>query len=127
MNLLQRSVRTKTSRHHRTLGLPFFLFVGRFLQPYDAGILDILRANYGAARNEVKHENGPFWQLGKMAFHCPRCNAGYTYKKTLKTHMKYDCGKEPRCTAVGLEQLNASEQLYLPEVQRGFPEDVGSD
>ncbi|KAL6434184.1 hypothetical protein ACFW04_005946 [Cataglyphis niger] len=31
-----------------------------------------------------------------MAYHCPRCNAGYTYKKTLKTHMKYDCGKEPR-------------------------------
>ncbi|XP_032456442.1 longitudinals lacking protein, isoforms A/B/D/L-like [Nasonia vitripennis] len=34
---------------------------------------------------------------GKLAsYHCPRCNAGYTYKKTLMTHMKYDCGKEPR-------------------------------
>ncbi|EZA51253.1 hypothetical protein X777_09930 [Ooceraea biroi] len=32
-----------------------------------------------------------------------------------------------RCTPVGLEQLNVSEQLYLPEVQRRFPEDVGSD
>ncbi|CAG5097835.1 Similar to lola: Longitudinals lacking protein [Cotesia congregata] len=36
------------------------------------------------------------WYPGKMAYHCPRCNAGYTYKKTLKTHLKYDCGKEPR-------------------------------
>ncbi|XP_011639998.1 longitudinals lacking protein isoform X7 [Pogonomyrmex barbatus] len=69
---------------------------GRFLQPYDARIMDILRVNYGGSQNEVKHENGPFWQSGKMAYHCPRCNAGYTYKKTLKTHMKYDCGKEPR-------------------------------
>ncbi|XP_032662674.1 zinc finger protein 16-like [Odontomachus brunneus] len=69
----------------------------QLLQPYDAGILDILRASYAGNRNEVKHENGPFWrQSGKMAYHCPRCNAGYTYKKTLKTHMKYDCGKEPR-------------------------------
>ncbi|KAL6263998.1 hypothetical protein P5V15_004079 [Pogonomyrmex californicus] len=58
--------------------------------------MDILRVNYGGSQNEVKHENGPFWQSGKMAYHCPRCNAGYTYKKTLKTHMKYDCGKEPR-------------------------------
>ncbi|XP_077258196.1 uncharacterized protein LOC143895167 isoform X5 [Temnothorax americanus] len=69
---------------------------GRYLQPYDARIMDILRVNYGGSQNEVKHENGPFWQSGKMAYHCPRCNAGYTYKKTLKTHMKYDCGKEPR-------------------------------
>ncbi|KAL0132445.1 hypothetical protein PUN28_000290 [Cardiocondyla obscurior] len=58
--------------------------------------MDILRVNYGGSQNEVKNENGPFWQSGKMAYHCPRCNAGYTYKKTLKTHMKYDCGKEPR-------------------------------
>ncbi|KAF3420622.1 hypothetical protein E2986_14046 [Frieseomelitta varia] len=47
-------------------------------------------------RTAVKNENGVCWDLGKMAYHCPICNAGYTYKKTLRTHMKYDCGKEPR-------------------------------
>nr|XP_050860766.1 zinc finger protein 845-like [Vespula vulgaris] len=55
--------------------------------------------DYRENRNESrKNEDirGPYWQSGKMSYHCPRCNAGYTYKKTLKTHMKYDCGKEPR-------------------------------
>ncbi|XP_018363304.1 PREDICTED: longitudinals lacking protein isoform X7 [Trachymyrmex cornetzi] len=69
---------------------------GRFLEPYHARIMDILSVNYSGSQNVIKRENGPFWQSGKMAYHCPRCNAGYTYKKTLKTHMKYDCGKEPR-------------------------------
>ncbi|XP_046829717.1 longitudinals lacking protein, isoforms A/B/D/L-like isoform X3 [Vespa velutina] len=75
---------------------------GRPLAPYDSGILGILRANmdYRQNRNESrKNEDGrggPYWQSGRMSYHCPRCNAGYTYKKTLKTHMKYDCGKEPR-------------------------------
>ncbi|KYN32058.1 Krueppel-related zinc finger protein 1, partial [Trachymyrmex septentrionalis] len=68
----------------------------RFLEPYHARIMDILSVNYSGSQNVIKRENGPFWQSGKMAYHCPRCNAGYTYKKTLKTHMKYDCGKEPR-------------------------------
>ncbi|KAG7205713.1 hypothetical protein KM043_007662 [Ampulex compressa] len=52
--------------------------------------------DYSGSRSDVKNEDGPFWHSGKMSYHCPRCNAGYTYKKTLKTHMKYDCGKEPR-------------------------------
>ncbi|XP_017887209.1 longitudinals lacking protein-like isoform X21 [Ceratina calcarata] len=71
---------------------------GRLLPPYDADVLAAFRANmeHRALGNAVKHENDPFWQPGRMSYHCPRCNAGYTYKKTLKTHMKYDCGKEPR-------------------------------
>ncbi|XP_076172940.1 uncharacterized protein LOC143149450 isoform X17 [Ptiloglossa arizonensis] len=72
---------------------------GRALPPYDTGVLDILRTDteHGGSREDSsKHEDGPFWQSGRMSYHCPRCNAGYTYKKTLKTHMKYDCGKEPR-------------------------------
>lgn len=32
-----------------------------------------------------------------------------------------------RCTAVGVEQHANGEQLYLSEVQRGLPEDVGPD
>lgn len=33
-----------------------------------------------------------------------------------------------RCTSVGVEQQRADPQrLYLPEVQRGLPEDVGPD
>ncbi|XP_067204369.1 protein jim lovell isoform X9 [Linepithema humile] len=66
-----------------------------FMQPSENRILDILR-NY---QSEAKHDNGVlvFRQPNKLAeYHCPRCNAGYTYKKTLMTHMKYDCGKEPR-------------------------------
>nr|XP_012225963.1 PREDICTED: zinc finger protein Xfin-like [Linepithema humile] len=65
------------------------------MQPSENRILDILR-NY---QSEAKHDNGVlvFRQPNKLAeYHCPRCNAGYTYKKTLMTHMKYDCGKEPR-------------------------------
>ncbi|RLU14954.1 hypothetical protein DMN91_012841 [Ooceraea biroi] len=107
---------------------------GRFLQPYDAGILDIFRANYGAGQNEVKHENGPFWQSGKMAYHCPRCNAGYTYKKTLKTHMKYDCGKEPRfkcpycnkrdkCSSniyKHIRMRHDGNPVYVDKLDRGF-------
>lgn len=31
-----------------------------------------------------------------MAYHCPRCNSGYKYKKTLQSHLKHDCGKIPR-------------------------------
>ena len=70
----------------------------RSLTSYDTGLLEILRANmeYAAGREDGKQEEGPFWHTGRMSYHCPRCNAGYTYKKTLKTHMKYDCGKEPR-------------------------------
>ncbi|KAK2584887.1 hypothetical protein KPH14_002483 [Odynerus spinipes] len=52
--------------------------------------------DYRPNLNDLKSEDGPYWQSGRMSYHCPRCNAGYTYKKTLKTHMKYDCGKEPR-------------------------------
>lgn len=66
---------------------------------YDSGMMNILRGSmeYKVSRlDDVKPEDGPMWQPGKMSYHCPRCNAGYTYKKTLKTHMKYDCGKEPR-------------------------------
>ncbi|XP_076395651.1 uncharacterized protein LOC100880436 isoform X21 [Megachile rotundata] len=66
---------------------------------YDpAGVLDMLRGNmeYWDQNDTKKHEEDATWLTGKMAYHCPRCNAGYTYKKTLKTHMKYDCGKEPR-------------------------------
>ncbi|XP_076287970.1 zinc finger X-chromosomal protein-like [Lasioglossum baleicum] len=68
------------------------------LLSYESGVLNIFRANmdYTMHREDMKHEDGPLWQPGRMAYHCPRCNAGYTYKKTLKTHMKYDCGKEPR-------------------------------
>ncbi|XP_043789493.1 longitudinals lacking protein, isoforms N/O/W/X/Y isoform X13 [Apis laboriosa] len=51
---------------------------------------------YRGRRSAIKNEDGSFWNSGKMSYHCPICNAGYTYKKTLKTHMKYDCGKEPR-------------------------------
>lgn len=51
---------------------------------------------YRGRRAAIKNEDGSFWNSGKMSYHCPICNAGYTYKKTLKTHMKYDCGKEPR-------------------------------
>ncbi|KAG6801176.1 Zinc finger protein [Apis mellifera caucasica] len=53
-------------------------------------------AEYRGRRAAIKNEDGSFWNSGKMSYHCPICNAGYTYKKTLKTHMKYDCGKEPR-------------------------------
>ncbi|XP_012270368.1 longitudinals lacking protein isoform X23 [Orussus abietinus] len=63
--------------------------------PYDASLLEMLRASMDPG-NDVKREEDPFWHAGKMSYHCPRCNAGYTYKKTLKTHLKYDCGKEPR-------------------------------
>ncbi|XP_066584386.1 longitudinals lacking protein, isoforms H/M/V isoform X11 [Prorops nasuta] len=70
------------------------------VQPqYDSSMLDLLRANmdYSTGGNGVKFENSQLMQSTvRMAYHCPRCNAGYTYKKTLKTHMKYDCGKEPR-------------------------------
>ncbi|XP_020720363.1 longitudinals lacking protein-like isoform X12 [Bombus affinis] len=72
---------------------------GRPLPPYDnTAVLDNLRADmeYRGRRAAIKHEDGVFWDSGKMSYHCPICNAGYTYKKTLKTHMKYDCGKEPR-------------------------------
>ncbi|XP_076753955.1 uncharacterized protein LOC143425135 isoform X21 [Xylocopa sonorina] len=72
---------------------------GRPLQPYDTDVLGALTANvdYRERRNVAKHEDETsFWHTGKMSYHCPRCNAGYTYKKTLKTHLKYDCGKEPR-------------------------------
>ncbi|CAD1475426.1 unnamed protein product, partial [Heterotrigona itama] len=64
----------------------------------DAAVLDTLRANMEQRRRRtaIKHKDGVFWDSGKMSYHCPICNAGYTYKKTLKTHMKYDCGKEPR-------------------------------
>ncbi|XP_076383110.1 zinc finger Y-chromosomal protein 2 [Megalopta genalis] len=67
------------------------------LSSYDTSVLDMLRSNmdYRLDGGDVKLEDGP-WQSAKMSYHCPRCNAGYTYKKTLKTHMKYDCGKEPR-------------------------------
>ncbi|XP_043527225.1 longitudinals lacking protein-like isoform X19 [Frieseomelitta varia] len=70
---------------------------GRAL-PHYAAVLDTLRASMEQKkrRTAVKNENGVCWDLGKMAYHCPICNAGYTYKKTLRTHMKYDCGKEPR-------------------------------
>ncbi|XP_029036919.1 longitudinals lacking protein-like isoform X19 [Osmia bicornis bicornis] len=63
-----------------------------------AGVLDMLRANmeYWDPNDAKKNEEDHPWHSGKMSYHCPRCNAGYTYKKTLKTHMKYDCGKEPR-------------------------------
>nr|XP_031848630.1 longitudinals lacking protein-like isoform X7 [Nomia melanderi] len=76
--------------HRDSQGRPMF---------YDSGMMNILRGNmeYKVSRlDDVKPEDGPMWQPGKMSYHCPRCNAGYTYKKTLKTHMKYDCGKEPR-------------------------------
>ncbi|XP_033304269.1 uncharacterized protein LOC117207796 [Bombus bifarius] len=72
---------------------------GRPLPSYDnTAVLDNLRADmeYRGRRAAIKHEDGVFWDSGKMSYHCPICNAGYTYKKTLKTHMKYDCGKEPR-------------------------------
>lgn len=36
------------------------------------------------------------YQEPQMTYNCPRCGAGYTYEKTLKTHMKYDCGQIPR-------------------------------
>lgn len=51
-----------------------------------------------AQRIQPKPERGPIWhaQSQQPVYHCPRCNAGYTYKKTLMTHMRYDCGKEPR-------------------------------
>ncbi|XP_078043297.1 longitudinals lacking protein-like [Augochlora pura] len=63
---------------------------------YDTNIPNIRsHMDYRRARSTVKYEDGP-WQTTRISYYCPRCNAGYTYKKTLKTHMKYDCGKEPR-------------------------------
>ncbi|XP_043284401.1 longitudinals lacking protein isoform X26 [Venturia canescens] len=69
-------------RDSQGLGLPY--------------VMELMRAHMDYSGSEVKREDDPFWQTGRMAYHCPRCNSGYTYKKTLKTHMKYDCGKEPR-------------------------------
>ncbi|KAK1123199.1 hypothetical protein K0M31_008832 [Melipona bicolor] len=82
---------SNTYRHIRTY------HKGRGL-PHYAAVLDTLRANMEQKRRRtaVKNENGVCWDFGKMSYHCPICNAGYTYKKTLRTHMKYDCGKEPR-------------------------------
>ncbi|XP_014607751.1 PREDICTED: longitudinals lacking protein, isoforms A/B/D/L-like isoform X39 [Polistes canadensis] len=74
------------------------------LEPYQSGILAILQGNVDyhgnhlndSRKNDDGNESSYWHSSGKMSYHCPRCNAGYTYKKTLKTHMKYDCGKEPR-------------------------------
>ncbi|CAL7939905.1 unnamed protein product [Xylocopa violacea] len=84
---------------HRNMELRARSSFRRPLQPYDTDVLGALAANmeYRERRNAAKHEDDTsFWHTGKMSYHCPRCNAGYTYKKTLKTHLKYDCGKEPR-------------------------------
>lgn len=69
----------------------FVLFLG-----VDASLLEVLQLNSDILTGDVVHDEDPFWQPGKMSYHCPRCNAGYTYKRTLMTHMKYDCGKLPR-------------------------------
>lgn len=36
-------------------------------------------------------------------FYCPLCNRGYKYLRNMKSHMKYECGKEPQfaCPVLG--------------------------
>ncbi|XP_023245628.1 zinc finger protein 547-like [Copidosoma floridanum] len=48
-------------------------------------------------RSEEAQDKSPVWPRGRSApYTCPNCNAGYTYKKTLMTHLTHDCGREPR-------------------------------
>ncbi|XP_011298988.1 longitudinals lacking protein, isoform G isoform X14 [Fopius arisanus] len=60
----------------------------------EAGLFEAIRTSMDFL--EGNREDCALWNPVKMAYQCPRCNAGYTYKKTLQTHLKYDCGKEPR-------------------------------
>ena len=73
----------------------FVLFLGG-APIFDPTDLNFLQLNRDSNRLEGNREMNPFWQRITMPYHCPRCNAGYKYKKTLHTHMKYDCGQVPR-------------------------------
>ncbi|KAK9722662.1 hypothetical protein QE152_g19542, partial [Popillia japonica] len=35
-------------------------------------------------------------RLGDYAYKCPSCCKAYKYPKNRNTHMKYECGQEPR-------------------------------
>ncbi|CAH0547430.1 unnamed protein product [Brassicogethes aeneus] len=53
-------------------------------------------------------------------FFCPDCGRGYKLKSSLKKHMKWECGKEPRfplitCTADSDELAFVSYEQVLSE------------
>lgn len=33
---------------------------------------------------------------GKGMYKCPRCRRGYVHKRSLRQHMRFECGKEPQ-------------------------------
>ncbi|XP_046416393.1 protein tramtrack, beta isoform isoform X2 [Neodiprion fabricii] len=58
----------------------------------DATFWNVLQTNMELTATDVKHaEDSLNSHPYKMPYHCPRCNAGYTYERTLRSHLKHDC------------------------------------
>ncbi|KAK0070862.1 hypothetical protein PV326_001993, partial [Microctonus aethiopoides] len=63
---------------------------------YDDNLFNMMETNMETGFDKLMHTGDIYWRPGRMAYHCPRCDSGYTYIKTFKAHLKYDCGKAPR-------------------------------
>ena len=90
-------------------------------------LMDPLQEDFNLNGKDMQIDDNIVFNAGKNFYQCPYCKSYYSNKRTVKTHMKYDCGREPRfkCPYCNKKDKNSSNiYKHVRTIHRGLPVNI---